>query len=219
MRILLVITTACACSFSFGPINSVRAAGNSLKLSVGAGKHDRSNTPISVLIDAPASAKSVTLVDAAGNKIPGQLTAPGLLGGAAKGKTQLHFILPSLKRGKSVALSTEFSADPAPKGFAWTEVPGKHAELSYAGRGVLRYMCLTLTDATREDAFKVYHHRNDRRAGGRAEQRFRRTPGGYPQVKPVRKMARSGRRITRGLSRFSRRENGTVPLANPEVVS
>jgi len=151
-------TIAAACAVCLSSVGSVLAAGDTIRLSVGAGDHDRVNTPVCVPVDAPAGAKSVTLTDVAGNPIPAQLTAPGLLGDGARGKSELHFVLPSLKRGESLRMEAAFSADPPPKGFAWKGVPDEYAELSLGNRPVLRYMCLKLTDANREDAFKVYHH-------------------------------------------------------------
>ena len=149
---------AAACAFFLSSTGPVRAAGNTIRLSVSAGDHDRTNTPVCVLIDATAGAKSVTLTDIGGNPIPAQLTAPGLLRAGAQGKSELHFVLPSLKRGESLKMEAAFSVDPPPEGFAWKHVADEYAELSCGDRPVLRYMCLKFTDATREDAFKVYHH-------------------------------------------------------------
>jgi len=156
MRTLCTIAVACTCCLtSAGP---VRAADKTIQLSVSAGEHDRVNTPVCVPVDAPAEATSVTLTDVGGNPIPAQLTTPGLLGAGTRGKSELHFILPSLERGESLRMEAAFSTDPPRKGFAWKHVPDEYAELSCGDRPVLRYMCLKLTDDTREDAVKVYHH-------------------------------------------------------------
>ncbi len=140
---------------SAGPL---LAADNSLEVTVKAGKYDRTNTPVTVLINAPADAKSATLTDPAGKKITGQLTAPGLRSGEAKGKTELHFILPSLKQGETLTLKADFSSTAVAKGFAWKMVPDEYAELSRDDKPVVRYMCIKLTDKNRNEAGKVYHH-------------------------------------------------------------
>lgn len=135
------------------------ASGESYELTISAGTHDRLNTPVRVLIPAPSEAKTVRLTGADGERIPAQLTAPGLLRESAKGKRALHFILPSLNKGESLKLSAVVSAGAAPaEGFAWSDSPGEFAELSYQGRPVVRYICKKLTDENREEAYKVYHH-------------------------------------------------------------
>ena len=156
MMRMSLIALVCACAWTLDA--STHAAEKPLRLTVSAGKHDRVNTPVTVLVDAPAGAKSVVLADAAGNEIPAQLTAPGLKNDAAEGKSELHFVLPSLNKGQSAELTARFSADRPAKGFAWVDEPDKYEELSYGDRPVMRYMCLKLTDDNREDAFKVYHH-------------------------------------------------------------
>jgi len=156
------LVTAVICAFVLISATSAPAAGESVELTVNAGKHDRTNTPITMLVDAPKSAKTVTLTTADGDNLPAQLTAPGLKNDAAKTKSEIHFVLPALKKGQSLKLAAKFSTDPpAKKGFAWADEPDKFAELSYDSRPVMRYMCLKLTDETREDAFKVYHHLYD----------------------------------------------------------
>jgi hypothetical protein len=156
MEKLLLVAVVCA--WSVGLAGVLRAADATLELTVRAGDRDRAGNPISVLVDAPAAAKAVVLTDADGNKIPGQLTAPGLKNRAAKGKSELHFILPRLAKGESLKLAARFSSEPASGGFAWQEVPEQYAELSFDGRPVMRYMCLKLTPENRDEAFKVYHH-------------------------------------------------------------
>ena len=69
------------------------AAEESYRLTVSAGKHDRLNVPVRVLIPASAGAKSVALTTADGKPLAAQLTAPGLLSDTAKEKRELHFIL------------------------------------------------------------------------------------------------------------------------------
>jgi len=159
MRRLLLFFAACGATL-IQP-GSLSAADASLRLTVAAGEHDRVNTPVTVSVDAPHGAKSAVLTTPDGSEIAGQLTAAGLNSDAPDGKSELHFILPGLQKGQSIELVARFSADPPAQGFAWREEPDEFAELSYDGRPLMRYMCLKLTDETREDAFKVYHHLYD----------------------------------------------------------
>jgi len=140
-------------------VTGAPAAGKPLELSVEAGKHDRSNTPVSVLVDLPDEVKSVTLTGSDGTRLPAQLTAPGLINGSVQGKRELHFILPKLAAGESLKLSATFSDD-APTGpaFSWQEKPEEYAELRRAGRHVVRYMCKPPDPKHVEETCKVFHH-------------------------------------------------------------
>lgn len=164
-----------ACLFA----DPAAAASNSYNLTVRAGKHDRTNTPVVVLLRESetqanlnpvtlAKAQSVKLTDAAGNCLAAQLTAPGLLAeSAATGGVvvrQLHFILPCLKKGQSLELVAAVSTDAErAEGFAWKDTPGEHSELSFATRPVLRYVYKGYEAAKKEGDkhFKVYHHLYD----------------------------------------------------------
>ncbi|MBC8868496.1 MAG: PmoA family protein [Planctomycetes bacterium] len=156
MRMLFLPATVFACVL--GILQSSLSADEGLKLTINAGEFDRHNTPISVFVDASADAKSVCLKDGDGNLIAAQLTALGLQNEGKEGKSELHFVLPSLKRGKPRKLTAQFSNEPAQGGFSWKEEADEYAELSLADRPVVRYICKTLTDENREDAYKVYHH-------------------------------------------------------------
>jgi len=141
------------------------AAEKRIELTVNAGSHDRANTPVRVMIPVPAEAKSVTLTDPGGNQLAAQLTAQGLIYDytwGARPMQQLHFILPSLKKGKPMKLTATVSTDPpSGRGFAWKHTPGQYAQLSYGTRPVLRYMCLPFDDSSkqkRHDTYKVFHH-------------------------------------------------------------
>jgi len=147
------------------------------QLTVQAGKHDRANMPVCVLLTEQeqqanldpkllAEARSVTLSDDAGGELPAQLTPPGLVNASFDRPglvaRELHFILPSLKRGASLRLTAVLSDKPLlGDGFAWKHVEGEHAELSLGSRPVLRYMCKPLDSSTpeaRDETYKVYHH-------------------------------------------------------------
>lgn len=151
----ILCSPALACLLWTG---SATAAERSLALTVQAGDSDRQNTPVSVMIPADAETRSARLAAADGTALPAQLTAPGLLAGAAEGKQQLHFIVPSLKKGRSLRLTATLSSDPPVRGFAWQDTPGKHAELSFGDRPVLRYMYETMNPNDRERTYKVFHH-------------------------------------------------------------
>ncbi len=146
----------------------------SYQLTVAAGNHDRSNVPVCAVLSEGqqqanlrpvdlAAVKSVKLTDAAGKLLPAQLAAPGLCNQPAAGSgrvvRELHFIVPSLKKGETLKLTAVLSPEaPAAKGFAWQDAPGDHCDLSYDGRPVLRYMYKALDPKNREETYKVYHH-------------------------------------------------------------
>jgi hypothetical protein len=137
-----------------------------------ASDNDRSNTPICVQLPVPeplAKAESVVVEDAAGKKLPAQLTALGLLARTvqgAKAPKELHFILPALKAGQTATFKATVSTEPPSKseGFAWKEKPNEFAELTFAGQPVLRYECAKFDDSTKEardKTYKVFHHLYD----------------------------------------------------------
>ncbi|MHC4407206.1 MAG: DUF6807 family protein, partial [Planctomycetota bacterium] len=155
-------------------------AGITYRLTVGAGKHDRVNTPVRVLLEESqtqanlnpvllGAAKSATLTDGAGDHLAAQVAQPGLLNEAAERQglvvRELHFIVPELKKGQSLELTAVLSEDPpASGGFAWKPSPPDYAELSFGDRPVLRYMCTPLDNSSpqaREKTYKVFHHLYD----------------------------------------------------------
>lgn len=156
MRMLFLSAAIPACVL--GSFVSARAASKGLTLTVNAGEHDRQNTPVCLLVDAPAGAKSVCLADGDGKVIAGQLTARGLQNAGKEGQSELHFVVPKLERGESLKLTAQFSDESAERGFSWKEEAGEYAELSLGERPIVRYICKTLTDENREEAYKVYHH-------------------------------------------------------------
>ncbi|QDU93232.1 DUF6807 family protein [Lignipirellula cremea] len=167
-RFFLDSTLACGFSLLLLGATVASAADHSLQLTVAAGKHDRVNTPVSVPVQLPAgfdSDSSVTLTDANGQELVGQLTAPGLLATRTKAagwQGELHFVLPKLAAGQTLELKAQISDKPA-KGtsFAWTDEPGKHANLTFGDKPVLRYMYERVDNSTPErrgETYKVYHH-------------------------------------------------------------
>lgn len=138
-----------------------------LKLTVKAGQYDRKDTPIAVQVAVPsilAKATGATLVDEQGNKLPGQLTAPGLLeqsGNDAQERTArtLHFILPQLKAGQQTTLVATIPAEAASETASrWEHIDKQFAELLVGDRPVLRYRCAPLDPKAREQTYKVFHH-------------------------------------------------------------
>lgn len=169
--------TSCAALLACWLTAPAAGAGMTYQLTVRAGEHDRASVPVCVLLTEQeqqanldpkllAEARSVTVSDESGAELPAQLTPPGLLNASFDRPglvaRELHFVLPSLKRGESVRLTAVLSDKPlAPKGFAWKHAEGEHAELSFDGRPVLRYMCRPLDSSTpeaRAETYKVYHH-------------------------------------------------------------
>ena len=148
--------------------STAAAAGLDFKITVEAGQHDRTNTPVLAHLLVPkerADVQVVELVDPAGKFVTGQLTPDGLfhLIGLAQGtvRRELHFILPSLKKGESITYTLrEATAKPSEQ-FAWHDTPGDYDDLTFGTRPVLRYMYKPLDDSSkeaREQTYKVYHH-------------------------------------------------------------
>ena len=104
------------------------------------------------------------LADEQGNKLSGQLTAPGLLeqgGNDAQALTArtLHFILPQLKAGQQTTLVATIPAEAVSETASrWEHTDKQFAELLVGDRPVLRYMCAPLDPKAREQTYKVFHH-------------------------------------------------------------
>jgi hypothetical protein len=151
------------------------AADTTIELTVAAGDHDRANEPVCVAVFPKAEfadSKQVRLSDPDGKLVAvGQLTPPGLLSAmktVSEGQQyrDLHFVLPSLKKGQTLTLKAHLSTDAKEEGdrFTWKEAPGEYSELSFGTRPVLRYVYRALDDSTKEkrdQTFKVFHHLHD----------------------------------------------------------
>lgn len=178
--------TVCAAGF----VIFVTSAGaeHTLQFTVEADGHDRDNSPVTVLIDVPkefASETIATITDAEGNSLPGQITELGLTSAVAAGASEasvvreLHFILPKLAAEQSRAFTARIGG-PSSQGltqFQWTDTPGRHADLSFGNRPVLRYMYEAIdnsTGARRQETCKPYHHVFD----PRGERLVTKGPGG-----------------------------------------
>lgn len=151
--------------------SSATAAPIEYDITVSAGKHDRTESPIRVPFDLPKGSESSSVrLHGADDAVPGQWTATGLAAeGDGSTKGELHFVLPSLKAGASTSFRLTVGAEsatsePAAKSreaFAWSSDKPGETELRFAGQGVLRYVHPKLdeTDAkTREATYKPFHH-------------------------------------------------------------
>jgi len=171
----LVLSLAVVC----GPSLAAALAADPItfELTVDAGDRPRTNVPVRVDVQLPpelAGATTARLEDASGTRLVGQLTPPALMsppspagGGPGQVARELHFVVPQLAAHSTLTLTATIAPsapdDDAP-GFAWVDTANEHAELSFAGRPVLRYMCAPLDDsspAARAATFKVYHHLYD----------------------------------------------------------
>ncbi len=143
-------------------------------ITVTGGKHDQHNLPVSVPLTLPQRYGKLTLARLeAPNYKPfglGQLTAPSILNEAAaveKGQVrrEVHFVVPLLKAGQTLNLfcAVDNLARPQPpqETFVWKDTKGRHADLFFANRPVLRYMYQAYDDSTpdqRNQTYKVFHH-------------------------------------------------------------
>ena len=160
-------------------IASLCAADQTVKFSVDAGKHDRTNTPIKVPVSIDASlkdAKWASVNDDAGNSFVAQITPPSLLATAEKSKPtdrELIFVLPKLAAGQTNNYTATISKMPAediklgPQ-FHWQGTAGEYDDLLFGDRPVIRYMYHKLDESTadaRMETFKPYHHMFDPSTG------------------------------------------------------
>jgi hypothetical protein len=148
----------------------LRAESKTFEITVAAGKHDRRNTPVTVLIRVPAALTKTTVAELQGpdgKATAGQLTASALLTKAKPAGDgelrELHFVLPELKAGSSATFKATVRDDTSPlaQAFSWKDTAGESTELRLGSTPVLRYMYKAIdesTPAAREQTFKVYHH-------------------------------------------------------------
>jgi len=140
-------------------------------ITVKAGKHDRENTPVKVPLALPEALAQGSTVKLTldGKELPAQLTQPSLLAKPAAvaddSAVELVFVLPKLAAGETASLKAEVSSDAEngskSKTFSWNDTAGKHTDLTYNGRPVLRYMYAPLDESSkdaRHATMKPYHH-------------------------------------------------------------
>jgi hypothetical protein len=145
------------------------ASAASIELEIRGGEQAADNFPVRAVVQAPQDQKDVKtlrLKDASGRVVLAQVTAPGLLASAeetaGENARELHLVLPHLEAGATVKLTGEWkNSDVSGPAFHWDDTPGKHADLRFGDRPVLRYMYERVDDSSkerREATFKVYHH-------------------------------------------------------------
>lgn len=159
---------------------------------------DLTHAPVCIPLSLSKSVAShaCARVEGSGISAPGQFTAPGIttehLAPAKEGlvRRDLHFVLPSLKKGGTLTLTAklyEIDDAPDPTGFVWRLSKDQPPELEWvklAGverRPVLRYMNAPYDDSNeeaRDRTYKVFHHLFDP-AGKRLV-----TNGGHTDLKP-----------------------------------
>jgi hypothetical protein len=170
-----LLLTALAAAIGVAP---VRAAETFVDFTVDPGQHDRTATPVCVQVTLPAEFAKVQtaelLDEKRGRYGVAQLTAPGLLADVAEPEAgtvrrELHYIQTNLsagagKRTLRAVLSTDKPAASDAESLAWDDKPGEYSELSLGKTPVLKYMCKTFDDSTkekREETVKVFHHLYD----------------------------------------------------------
>ena len=148
------------------------AAENEIRLAIKAGEHDRTNVPVSVLVEVPEGWGKVSTTgfeSEEGAHFDAQVSAPALLSNQREAKPghiwrQLSLVVPELKAGTTLKLK------PGPSSAAvaldefkpqWNDTPGEYSELRRGEHPVLRYMYTPLDESSkenREKTYKVYHH-------------------------------------------------------------
>jgi hypothetical protein len=164
---------AIICFLAVALCGDAYAASAKLIVTLDAGKHNRKNTPVKVVVTLPAALKDSQLARQTdvpkGTAILAQVTKLGLFASsdAADDKDtivrELHFVVPELKSGQSMSLAFEISTaiESPEKQFAWKDTAGKEMTLSFAGKPALRYMHEKLDESTpvrRAETYKPYHH-------------------------------------------------------------
>src|SRR4029079_963378 len=130
-------------------------ADQTVKFTVGAGQHDRINTPIHVefVVDSTLKDSIASLEDESGKCYVNQLTPPSLLASSPPANEnqvarELTFILPELKARQTKEftitiprkmLATDMDGKPGMQ-FQWRDKPGEYDDLLFNSRPVLRYM-------------------------------------------------------------------------------
>jgi hypothetical protein len=132
-----------------------------LKITVSAGKHDRVQGPVRVVLpDARglAAGSVVALTDAKGKTLAGQIAAPSVADEASAAAVVLHFVAPAMKQGETATWTVTPSPVKDAKSFSWKDTAGQYADLLYDDRPVIRYMYEPLDPARRDQTYKMYHH-------------------------------------------------------------
>jgi hypothetical protein len=144
-----------------------------------ADKHDYTDVPVCVPLSLPGPVKvHLARLRAGDLQLDGQLTEPGLRTEAIKPsgeglvRRDLHFILPSLKRGQTRTFTVRIGVPepPDPTEFDWEVAKDEYANLDFRilggakRRPVMRYWHRTYdtsSEQTRDRSYKVFHHLYD----------------------------------------------------------
>jgi hypothetical protein len=162
------------------PTNAQAQQSVEFDLTVHAGKHERNNAPVCVLVNLPATLTypAVQVFDAQRHGIAAQITDSSLaesksrkVSSSAEAKMvarELHFILAHLDAGADAHLhATIGGVPPTPKhdSFRWHGHPqDDHFLLTFGNRKVLEYVAPRFDDSTpkrREETYKPFHHLYD----------------------------------------------------------
>jgi hypothetical protein len=161
-----------AAVLAFSLLSSTLAETKHFTIELKAGRHDRENTPVKVplTLPQPLAKTGSVLLKHDGKAIPAQFTAPSLLAKSQPSEgdlsaVELVFVLPKLSAGETATLEATIGSEPGGtqggKAFAWEDESGKHVDLTFDGRPVLRYMYAPLDESTvdaRHATMKPYHH-------------------------------------------------------------
>jgi hypothetical protein len=128
------------------------------KIAVDAGKYDRTNVVVSARLPPGAATLANTVTLPNGMHVPAQ-TSAGSLPGEKDAAQYLVFVLPSLKAGETIQLTpTMLNYVKAPPHFHFVEEKGKHTDLLFDNRPVLRYVNAPHDPADHYYTFKPFHH-------------------------------------------------------------
>jgi len=144
-------------------------AATEVNFELSVGEVARENRPVRIAVQVPAALLPAcqATVEINGVKIPAQLTRPRLLSDAqqagANVAAELYFIAPKLAAGTTVLGKAVLEAGAATSGptFQWKDTAGKHTDLVFGERNVLRYMYEPLDTSSKDrrgETMKVYHH-------------------------------------------------------------
>jgi hypothetical protein len=166
--LFVVLRVALICLVArLGP-QAIAAEPIELAIEIDAREVDRMNAPVCVPIKidvAPGEVKAAVVRDDS-TRLPAQVTGLGLLTPASSGNAELHFIVPKLAAGEKRSFRARILTEERPAAsrrprFAWSDMPGKQAELRLGDRPVLRYMYQKLDTSAadrRDETIKPYHH-------------------------------------------------------------
>jgi hypothetical protein len=138
-----------------------------LSFEIDAGDVERVNAPVCVPIKLkvkPVDANAAVVRDG-DVRLPAQVTRPSLDAKHADANAELHFIVPKLAAGEKHSYRARIFTDRSPRRqltqFQWHDTAGKHSDLTFGDRPVLRYMYERLDNSTaarRDATIKPYHH-------------------------------------------------------------